>query len=49
MKVPPERLRQVLGTCDVNFVAGRHRLAVVDHPLSEIPGNGEGVDHGRDH
>jgi Icc protein len=33
MKVPAERLRQVLGIRDVNFVAGASRLAVVDSPL----------------
>ena len=36
MKVPAERLRQVLGICDVNFVPGKHGLAVVDQPL--VPG-----------
>jgi 3',5'-cyclic-AMP phosphodiesterase len=34
MKVPSERLRQVLGICRVNFVAGQHRLAVVDDTLA---------------
>jgi 3',5'-cyclic-AMP phosphodiesterase len=34
MKVPAERLRQVLGVCDVSFLAGRHQLAVVDEPLA---------------
>jgi 3',5'-cyclic AMP phosphodiesterase CpdA len=33
MKVPAERLRQVLGITDVNFVGQRGRLAVVDRPL----------------
>jgi hypothetical protein len=33
MKVSAETLRQVLGIRDVNFVAGSHRLAVVDSPL----------------
>jgi 3',5'-cyclic AMP phosphodiesterase CpdA len=33
MKVPAEQLRQVLGIRNVNFVAGSHRLAVVDSPL----------------
>src|SRR5882672_897914 len=33
MKVPAERLRKTLGICDVHFVAGTHRLAVVDKPL----------------
>jgi predicted phosphodiesterase len=41
MKVPAERLRQVLGICDVSFVAGKHSLAIVDRPLvqSESKGN----------
>jgi hypothetical protein len=33
MKVPAEKLRQVLGIREVNFVAGPHHLAVVDSPL----------------
>lgn len=33
MKVPAERLRQVLGIRDVSFMAGSHSLAVVDSPL----------------
>jgi 3',5'-cyclic-AMP phosphodiesterase len=33
MKVPAERLREVLGICNVNFAAGSHSLAVVDSPL----------------
>jgi len=33
MKVPAEKLRQVLGITSVNFVAGNHHLAVVDSPL----------------
>ncbi len=33
MKVPAERLRQVLGIREVNFVAGENHLAVVDSPL----------------
>ena len=33
MKVPAEQLRQVLGIRNVNFVAGSHRLAVVDAAL----------------
>ena len=41
MKVPAERLRQVLGIREVNFVRGKHELAVVDQPLaaSEPKGN----------
>lgn len=34
MKVPAEKLREVLGIRDVNYVAGSHILAVVDSPLS---------------
>jgi 3',5'-cyclic AMP phosphodiesterase CpdA len=34
MKVPAERLRQLLGVTNVNFVAGNHHLAVVDTPLA---------------
>jgi hypothetical protein len=34
MKVPADKLRDVLGIRDVNFVAGSHRLALVDSPLS---------------
>jgi 3',5'-cyclic AMP phosphodiesterase CpdA len=34
MKVPAERLRDVLGVTDVNFVAQRHALAIVDASLS---------------
>ena len=33
MKVPAEKLREVLGIRDVNFVAGSRHLAVVDSPL----------------
>jgi 3',5'-cyclic-AMP phosphodiesterase len=33
MKVPAEQLRQVLGIRNVTFVAGQHRLAVMDSPL----------------
>jgi hypothetical protein len=33
MKVPAEKLRQVLGICNVDFVAGSHHLAVVDTSL----------------
>jgi 3',5'-cyclic AMP phosphodiesterase CpdA len=34
MKVPAERLQQVLGITDVSFIAGNHHLAVVDSPLA---------------
>ena len=34
MKVPAEKLRSVLGITDVNFVAQRHELAIVDATLS---------------
>jgi len=33
MKVPAEKLREVLGIREVNFVAGSRHLAVVDSPL----------------
>jgi len=35
MKVPAERLRQVLGIREVNFVAGSNHLAVVDSALEQ--------------
>jgi 3',5'-cyclic AMP phosphodiesterase CpdA len=34
MKVPDDRLRSVLGITDVNFVRGKHTLAVVDSTLA---------------
>jgi 3',5'-cyclic-AMP phosphodiesterase len=34
MKVPAERLRQVLGITDVRFQGGKHTLAIVDSPLA---------------
>jgi Icc protein len=34
MKVPAERLRDILGITEVNFVAQRHALAIVDASLS---------------
>jgi 3',5'-cyclic AMP phosphodiesterase CpdA len=34
MKVPDEKLRSVLGITDVNFVQGKHALAVTDQTLS---------------
>jgi Icc protein len=33
MKVPAEKLRTLLGVTNVNFIPGRHTLAVVDSPL----------------
>jgi Icc protein len=33
MKVPADKLRALLGVTNVNFVRGRHTLAVVDSPL----------------
>ena len=33
MKVPAERLRTLLGVTDVNFLAGKHTLAIVDSAL----------------
>jgi hypothetical protein len=34
MKVPAEQLRSVLGITDVNYVGGRHALALVDSNLA---------------
>jgi len=34
MTVPAEKLRSVLGVCEVNFVPGQERLALVDAPLT---------------
>src|SRR6266446_4165777 len=34
MKVPDDKLRQVLGITDVNFVRGKHSLAIVDSTLA---------------
>jgi len=33
MKVPAEQLRSVLGITDVNYIRGKHSLAIVDSPL----------------
>jgi hypothetical protein len=33
MKVPAEQLRSLLGITDVNFVKGKHALAVTDSTL----------------
>jgi 3',5'-cyclic-AMP phosphodiesterase len=38
MKVPDEKLRSVLGITDVNFVRGKHTLAVIDSTLQESAG-----------
>ena len=35
MKVPAERLHSVLGVSEINFVRGRHALAIVDSALQE--------------
>jgi len=34
MKVPAERLRQLLGLTDVNFVRKNHSLALIDSTLA---------------
>ena len=34
MKVPTEKLRDLLGVTDVNFVRSRHTLGIIDTPLS---------------
>ena len=36
MKVPADRLRNMLGIAHVNFVQGNHTLAVVDSPLASV-------------
>ena len=36
MTVPADHLRSVLGIADVNFVRGRHTLAVMDSPLAQM-------------
>jgi 3',5'-cyclic-AMP phosphodiesterase len=41
MKVPAEQLRTLLGVTDVNFVRGKHTLAVVDAPLVGAPRTSE--------
>jgi hypothetical protein len=33
MKVPAEQLRSLLGIRDVNYVQGKHALAVIDSTL----------------
>ena len=38
MKVPADRLQSVLGITDVNFVAQRRELAIVDATLSGMTG-----------
>jgi hypothetical protein len=34
MKVPDDQLRRLLGITDVNYVQGKHALAVVDSTLA---------------
>jgi Icc protein len=34
MTVPADQLRSLLGVSNVNYVKGRHALAVIDSPLS---------------
>jgi hypothetical protein len=41
LKVPAEKLRDVLGITHANFVAQKHDLAVVDSSLSGTPVDGE--------
>jgi hypothetical protein len=33
MKVPAEQLRSLLGVTDVNYMRGKHALAVIDSTL----------------
>jgi Icc protein len=42
MKVPAERLRQVLGICDLTVVPGKRGLAIVDQPLDLSASRGDG-------
>jgi hypothetical protein len=35
MKVPAERLSDVLGITDVNYLAGKHSLAIIDSTLAQ--------------
>src|SRR4051812_30140735 len=44
MKVPAERLKQVLGVTEVNSVAGGRHLAIVDSPLERAPMTGEMIE-----
>jgi hypothetical protein len=37
MKVPADKLRNVLGITHANFVAQKHDLAVIDSSLSGAP------------
>lgn len=37
MKVPPDRLRELLGITSVNYIPGQHSLAVVDSSLAAKP------------
>ncbi|MGH9522364.1 MAG: metallophosphoesterase family protein [Terriglobales bacterium] len=41
MKVPAEKLSSVLGITDVNYVAGRHSLAIIDNALADGSREGE--------
>jgi hypothetical protein len=34
MKVPSEKLRDLLGITDVNFIRGKHTLGIVDTSLT---------------
>jgi hypothetical protein len=38
MKVPADQLRNVLGITDVNYVKGKHSLAIIDSTLSASNG-----------
>jgi len=33
LKVPAEKLRGLLGISDVNYLQGKHALAIIDSPL----------------
>ena len=38
MKVPADQLRSLLGITDVNYVKGKHSLAIVDSTLRDSAG-----------
>jgi plastocyanin len=49
MKVPAEKLRDVLGVAEVNYVMGQHHLAVVDATLSGAAAVVSQAEMARDH
>ena len=49
MKVPADKLQQVLGITDVNYVVSGRSLAIIDSPLANsgaaTSSNGDGPEH----